>query len=212
MDRGDIRINDKRYKMRSSYKDKNYGAVLSSLVIGKRPENCVELGVLDGYSTIHIASALRFNQRAFGIDGRLYCWDLFDDYEYKHGNKEDVQKLLNVHQVTPIVTLTKGDAFKVAEQIQDNLIDFLHVDISNDGEILKKVMTIWNPKMKPFGIIAFEGGSEERDNVEWMIKYNKMPIRFVLKHNETIKSDFNVFVMKPFPSMTILQKKGLFSL
>jgi hypothetical protein len=155
---------------------------------------------------------LRFNERAFGIGGQLYCWDLFDDYEYKHGNQEDVQKLLDMHQVTPIVILTKGDAFKAAEQIRDNSVDFLHVDISNDGDTLKKVMTVWNPKLKPFGMIVFEGGSEERDNVEWMIKYNKIPIRFVLKHNETIKSDFNVFVMYPFPSMTILQKKGMFSL
>lgn len=87
--------------MRSSYKDKNYGAVLSSLVIGKRPELCVEFGVLDGYSTIHIASAIKFNRDSFGIDGQLWCWDLWDSYEYNRGSQEEVQERIDSYGLAP---------------------------------------------------------------------------------------------------------------
>ena len=108
MDRGD-------FKLRSSYKKNNYGSVLASLVIGKRPEMCVELGVLDGYSTIYIANALKFNEQAFGIDSRFYCWDLWDQYEYKHGNQEEVQKRLDDNGVAPFVQLSLGDGFESAK-------------------------------------------------------------------------------------------------
>lgn len=197
--------------MRSSYKENNYGAVLTALIIGKRPEMCIEVGVLDGYSTIHIASALRFNQEAFGVDGRLYCWDLFDAYEYKHGNKEDVQRRLDEHKVTPIVHLSQGDAFEVSRLVQESSVDFLHVDISNDGRTLKKVMDFWSHRMKPYGMIVFEGGSEERDQIEWMVKYDKEPIRAELISNKTIKESYNFYILEAFPSMTILQKRGIFS-
>ena len=197
--------------MRSSYKKNNYGSVLSSLIIGKRPEVCVELGVLDGYSTVHIASALKFNDKAFGVNGFLYCWDLWDTYEYKHGNKKKVEKLISEYKVTPIVQLSQGDGLEAAQMFPQGSVDFLHVDISNTGSTLKKVMDFWSHRMKPFGMIAFEGGSIERDNVEWMTKYDKPSIKDELESNQIIKKDFNYFVMSPFPSMTILQKKGIFS-
>jgi hypothetical protein len=204
MDRGD-------FKMRSSYKENNYGDVLSALVIGKRPEVCIELGVLDGYSTVHIGLALQFNRTAFGVDGFLECWDLWNQYEYKHGNKEEVQKTLDEYALTPYIKLFSGDAFEAAELYQDGAIDFLHVDISNDGETLKKVMEIWSHKMKPYGMIVFEGGSKERDQVEWMTKYNKPPIFEEIRNNELIREEFNYIIFTKFPSMTIFQRKGIFT-
>ena len=164
-------------KMRSSYKKNNYGSVLSSFVIGRKPQVCVELGVLDGYSTVHIATALKFNDQSFGVKGFLYCWDLWENYEYKHGNKRKVEKELSNYKVTPIVQLSHGDAFEATNFFPEISIDFLHVDISNDGDTLKKIMEVWDLKMKPFSTIVFEGGSEERDNIKWMIKYNKKSIR-----------------------------------
>lgn len=197
--------------MRSSYKKNNYGNVLSALVIGKRPEVCIELGVLDGYSTVHIAKALKFNERAYGVQGRLESWDLFDQYEYKHGYEKAVQTELDVWKVTPIVKLFQGDAFEAAQLYRRGVIDFLHVDLSNTGSTLRKVMQFWSHRLKPYGMIAFEGGSEERDNIEWMTKYDKPPIREELKTNEIITNEFNWYTMNAFPSLTILQRKGIFS-
>lgn len=194
--------------MRSSYEKNNYGDVLMSLIIGKRPETCVELGVLDGYSTTHIGLALQFNQTAFGVDGRLQCWDLWDQYEYKHGSKDEVQKTLGRYALTPYVELLSGDGIEAAQLYQKESVDFLHVDISNDGDTLKKVMQFWSHRMKPYGMIVFEGGSKERDQVEWMVKYNKPSIFEEIRNNETIKEEFNYMIFIKFPSITILQKKG----
>jgi len=194
--------------MRSSYKENNYGDVLLSLIIGKKPEMCVEVGVLDGYSTLHIARGLKFNKEVSGVEGKLWSWDLWDEYEYKHGNEDEVQKLIDDEGLTDFVNLSSGDAFDVSHIIASRTVDFLHVDISNNGNILKKVMNFWSHRLRECGIIAFEGGSEERDNIEWMVKYHKPKIREELKNNKIIKEDFGYYIMSAFPSMTIFQKKG----
>jgi predicted O-methyltransferase YrrM len=201
MDRGDL-------GMRSSYEENNYGSVLESLIVGLKPVDCVEIGVLDGYSALHIARGLKFNKEAFGVDGKLWCWDLWDDYVYNHGNQYEVQKLMDDNELSGFVKLNNGEAFETAHLIQYESVDFLHMDISNDGATLKKVMQFWSHRIKPCGMIAFEGGSEERDKIKWMINYNKIPIRDELKNNKIIENDFKYFTMTPFPSMTIFQKKG----
>ena len=194
--------------MRSSYKENNYGNILLSLIIGKKPKMCVELGVLDGYSTLHIARGLKFNKEVSGIDGKLWCWDLWDEYVYNHGNEDEVQKLIDGEELTDFVTLSSGDAFEIPHLVTYKTVDFLHVDISNDGITLKKVMNFWSHRLRECGIIAFEGGSEERDNIGWMNKYDKPKIREELKRNKIIEKDFKYYIMPAFPSMTIFQKKG----
>ena len=143
--------------MRSSYEENNYGSVLESLIVGLKPMDCVEVGVLDGYSALHIARGLKFNKEAFGIDGKLWCWDLWDDYVYNHGNQYEVQKLIDDNELSGFVKLNNGEAFETAHLIQYESVDFLHMDISNDGATLKKVMQFWSHRIKPCGMIAFEG-------------------------------------------------------
>ena len=46
----------------------------------------------------------------------------------------------------------------------------------------------------------FEGGSEERDNVEWMIKYNATPINSIKEQTNYQLLDSN------FPSLSIIKK------
>ena len=44
--------------------------------------------------------------------------------------------------------------------------------------------------------MIFEGGTEERDNIEWMLKYNKTPIN-------SIKEEINYVVLnESFPSVS----------
>ena len=47
--------------------------------------------------------------------------------------------------------------------------------------------------------MIMEGGSEQRDNVEWMIKYNKPQIQPVIKK-------YGLNVIGTFPSITIIKK------
>lgn len=189
--------------MRSSYKENNYGIVLRTLVLVHKPKLVVELGVLDGYSTFYIAHALRFNQNR-GIISQFFAYDLWDSYEYKHGNFQEVKEMLLLQGLSKFVYLKRGDAFEVAEIFEKKSIDFLHVDISNDGDKLIKTLDVWGDKLSDNGIIAFEGGSKERDE-GWIKEYNFKPIIEVL--SSSVMNDWIFQVLLPFPSMTLLWKK-----
>jgi predicted O-methyltransferase YrrM len=45
--------------MRSSYIDNNYKDIFNSLIKITQPDVCVELGVLDGFSTVAIGESLK---------------------------------------------------------------------------------------------------------------------------------------------------------
>lgn len=188
--------------MNSSYLQNNYGDVFYSVVTTYPPVIAVELGVLHGYSTIHIAKAIQHNKY-----GHLNSYDLFEDYQYNHGRLEEVQKELTDQGLQEFVTLNKGDAFKAYENYQDNTVHFLHVDLSNTGEILKKIFEQWDSKMVQGGIVLFEGGSEDRDKIEWMIKYNKPPIKPELENNKIINERYVYGTYLKYPSLTMFLKK-----
>lgn len=189
--------------IRSSYKENNYGMVFRSLILAHRPKIVVECGVLDGYSTINIAHALRFNY-SMGIESEFYAYDLWEEYEYKHGDLEDVQEKLIKQNLQSFVMLNEGDAFEVADVFQDGSVDFLHIDISNNGHKLLKTLKVWGNKLSKDGMISFEGGSEERDNVDWMVRYKFPSIREELLNNPEVGDKWGIQILKPFPSMTLL--------
>lgn len=192
--------------MRSSYQENNYGNVFRALILAHKPKLVVECGVLDGYSTFYIANALRFNVQR-GIKSEFFAYDLWEEYEYKHGDFEEVREMLEKQHLDGFVNLTEGDAFEVAEVFDDNSVDFLHMDISNHGDKLLKTLDVWSDKISKDGIIAFEGGSKERDNVEWMVKYGFPSIREELINNPIVYNNWDIQIFDPFPSMTLLYKK-----
>jgi hypothetical protein len=77
----------------------------------------------------------------------------------------------------------------------------MHLDISNTGDIISQTYNALQDKIKNGSIILFEGGSEERDNVEWMVKYKATPINL-------IKSQTNYQVTDPnFPSISVIKNE-----
>ena len=192
----------------SSYKKNNYGLVLGNIVLKNKPACLVELGVLHGYSTSFIAQALKEIKKLTGVSGRFDAYDLFEDYPYKHGVQTIVQTMLRENEVDGFVNLYKGDAYKVHKNYQDKQVDFLHVDISNNGQVVRDILELWHNKIRHGGIIVFEGGSEERDNIEWMKKYNKSSIKKELETNPIIAKHYTYTVHNPFPSITVLIKNN----
>ena len=193
--------------MRSSYKENSYGNVFRALILAHQPRIIVECGVLDGYSTMHIAHALRFNHSRGIPMAEFYAYDLWEEYEYKHGDLEEVENMLKSKDLLDYVMLNEGDAFEVAEAFDPATVDFLHIDISNNGEKVAEAVRAWGDKISPTGIIAFEGGSEERDKVEWMIKYKFPSIRYELFNNPIITKKWDMQIFKTFPSMTLMWRK-----
>lgn len=193
--------------MRSSYIENDFGQLLYLYMLNLKPVNCVELGVLDGYSTLHIAKGLEEMDKRWGIKSFFHAYDLFDEYAYKHGSKEEVKKLLEDNGVAKYVDLRKGDAFTVHQFYENDSIEFLHLDISNTGETIEKYVELWHPKIRGRGIVCIEGGSEERDNVDWMKKYNHPSIKKAISSSPIINRWYIYGTYFRFPSMTVMMKK-----
>ena len=184
--------------MKSSYQQNNYDELFSALVAVHKPKVIVECGVLNGFSLLAMVES---------SDPRsdIFAYDLFEDYEFKHGQQKEVQNLLDVN-FHKNVKLVKQDAIEAARNHEDKSVDFLHIDISNHYENLAKMFDVWMPKVKVDGLMLFEGGSKERDNVEWMKKHKKRKIsKFIYEYLVDCYM-FEFVTMLPFPSLTICRK------
>lgn len=193
-------------KLYSSYADNNYGEVFETLVKQHDVRKVVELGVLYGYSTIHLATGLAANKKRTGVNGHLDAYDLWESYPYRHTTMTDTQAIINENGLQDYITLNKGDAFEAHNNHADGSVCLLHVDISNTGETIRKIMHHWHSKIRDNGFILFEGGSVERDKIEWMVKYNKPPLRHELFTNPVIEASYKITIDDRFPSLTVLHK------
>jgi len=193
--------------MRSSYAANHYDQMFRALVEGFKPKLTVELGILDGYSLVAMADGLKRNLEASQGMGMVEAYDLFEDYPYKHGTKEGVEALLAEFGLKDFVQITKADAMTVHERYSANSVNLLHVDLSNTGDTVHQIMTDWDSKMQVGGLILFEGGSEERDQVEWMVKYQKPPIKTAIEDDPILNSKYVYATYLKFPSLTTCLKK-----
>ena len=57
-------------------------------------------------------------------------------------------------------------------------------------------------KLKKNGILLLEGGSKERDNIEWMIKYKKPKINNIINK---YKNKYEIITIGTVPSITIIK-------
>jgi hypothetical protein len=170
--------------MKSSYSANEIGEDITNIVSELRPRVSYEFGVYEGYSTLAI---LRGISQRWGIRQAAYlnAFDLWEDYEYNHGDLEEVRGRLYEYDVYGQLYIDKGDFYEWIKDMPPH-IDFLHLDISNDGDVIETAV-----EGLPSGThLLFEGGSDERDNVDWMIKYNKRPIQSIKYKYEIINNKF----------------------
>ena len=185
----------------SSYKINKYNVFFDWIIKSYKPKICYEFGILNGYSTISIANSLK--EINFG---HLYSCDLFEEYPYKNSKYLEFKEKIKNYDLEKFCTIEKIDVFDKINSIEDNSVDFVHFDISNDGEKVIKFLKLIFLKLKKNGIILFEGGSKERDEIEWMKKFNKLKISNVFD-DKFFKENYNFYVFTPFPSITICSKK-----
>jgi hypothetical protein len=121
---------------------------------------------------------------------------------------EEVQKLLVEARLSEFVTLYKKDAYEVYKDYEQESVCMLHVDISNDGDVLNKIMEQWHTKLSMGGMLLFEGGSAERDEIEWMKKYQKKPIKPVIESHEILNKWYIYATYNAFPSLSVFIRKG----
>ena len=150
----------------SSYNANDIGRTLYDIVRTEQPKIVVEFGILYGYSTVCMAQAVRDN----GF-GKILAYDMFDDYPYNHGERDIAIHNLEYYNLNSVVDVNELDFYEWLENPCE--FDLLHFDISNDGGTLKHVESkLWS-QIANGATILFEGGSFDRDHINWMQKYNK---------------------------------------
>lgn len=183
-------------EIKSSYKNSlNYKDIFKTICF--MHQNCkkiVEIGILDGYSLKTIADSV---SNICQID----AYDIFDDF---NGNRANKEKLNNIFTPYTNVNILYGDFYNLVNTFDNNSIDILHIDIANNGNIYEYVFNNYINKIKNNGIIVLEGGSNERDNIEWMNKYNYPKMKPIL---EQFSSTYNILTIGNIPSITIITKK-----
>jgi predicted O-methyltransferase YrrM len=157
-------------EIESSYGENDIGKTLYDLVLEHKPRKIIEFGILYGYSTVVMAMALD----EIG-EGHIYAHDLFEDYSFKHGTMQQVQGNIDRYGLGDYVTLSKNNFDEWLAQPED--FDFLHVDVSNKGDTIDRLYGAVKDQIARGAIVVFEGGSEERDSVEWMTKFHEKKIR-----------------------------------
>ena len=181
----------------SSWRDHLYDQLFYGIVLGLRPEICVELGTLSGYSAYCMATALK----DLGY-GTLDCYDLWESYPYNHVPMSEARRNLKGLPVN----LHKEDCGLVYAHYLTGTVDLLFVDISNDGYVYEKILSDWYEKLSDKAIVIMEGGANSRDKVGWMKDYKKIPIRKALS-SRFITQHYDYVVWDYFPGITILRKK-----
>jgi predicted O-methyltransferase YrrM len=181
--------------MISSYNNKiNFGDIISSITFLKNPKKIVECGILEGYSL----DKFILNS---DTDTQIDAYDIFDKFHGNHAIKDKIIKQFSPHKN---VNIEYGDFYNVFKLHENKSIDILHIDIANNGDVYEFMFQNYVDKLKDDGIILMEGGSEERDNIEWMIKYNKSKIKPVLKK---YSENYDIKIIGKIPSITIIKKK-----
>ena len=180
-----------KYNMNSSYNNfLNYGDLLKSIIFLKNPKSILEIGILDGYS-------LKIFGDNSNKDTKIEAYDIFDDFNGNHGNKEQLIDKFKEHNN---ITIQYGDFYELHNS--KDMYDIIHIDIANNGDVYEFSIEHYLPKLNTNGLLILEGGSEQRDNVEWMIKYNKSKIQPILeKYNDTL----DIKIIGTFPSITLIK-------
>jgi len=174
--------------MNTSYNNNiTYGDLIEGITYSINPKNIVEIGILEGYSLEHFA-------KSSNSDTIIKAYDIFGEFNGNHAIKNKlVEQFTKYHNVS----INYGDFYKLHDKLGS--CDIIHIDIANNGDVFEYAIKNYLPKLSEKGIMILEGGSEERDDVEWMTKYNKPKIHPIIKK-------YNLKVLGTFPSITVVRK------
>ncbi len=180
--------------MESSYEKNNFREDFKEIVHSSRAGFIVEFGIGNGYS---LKCWLDFSAD-FCI---IHAYDLFDEFKYNHANYQEIKQKF---QTRAKVEIRSGNFYKQDLDYNVEEIDILHVDIANDGDVYQFAVENWMSKISKRGAMVLEGGSKDRDEVEWMNKYNKRKINPYL---QSIADQYHITTIEKFPSITIIRHK-----
>jgi|UniRef100_A0A6C0CWL7 predicted O-methyltransferase YrrM len=179
--------------MNSSYINSvEYKDIFDTILYLNKPKNILEIGILDGYSLELFAK--------YNTNTKIKAYDIFEEF---NGNHPDKEKLLTYFKDYTNVSINYGNFYELYNTL-NSTYDIIHIDIANNGDVYEYAIENYLSKLNNNGILLLEGGSKERDRVEWMKKYSKPQIQPVLCK---YKNDYNILTIGTVPSVTLIQKK-----
>ena len=94
--------------MKSSYISKiDFGDVIATLVFMINPKRIVEFGILEGFSLSRMVESC-------DDDCKIDAYDIFDEFNGNHGNKEELTESFKEYNN---VTIRYGDFYELDNQL-----------------------------------------------------------------------------------------------
>lgn len=183
--------------VKSSYNinELSYQDLFKTICQIHKPKRIIEFGILDGFSLKIFADNTK-------KDTIIEAYDIFKKFNGNSASKTIINKFSSY----PNLKIKEGDFYTKYKSFELNSIDLLHIDIANNGYVYQFTINHYLPLISKNGLIILEGGSKERDNVEWMIKYNKPSIVNIIEKIKINNPELNINVIGKYPSVTIITK------
>lgn len=142
--------------------------MLIRLIVNNKLTALIEIGVFGGSSLIPQAMALKYNDagKIYGIDP--WTKDAALEHMFDNANKEwwgslDLRKIyehcctnIALYGLDQFVALLPDKAENVVDQFADGSIDLLHIDGNHSEELSYKDATLYLPKVRSGGFVAFD--------------------------------------------------------
>jgi predicted O-methyltransferase YrrM len=152
--------------------------ILYNIILTFKPKTIIEFGTEHGGTAIVMGLALKELKETENHVGKIFTFDTFN-YQAKGeiGSSPQFQHAKqNIENYNPsvkeFIEVNQGDFFEFNDN-PNKQYDLLYFDIDNDGDKLLEMYEKNISNIEQGSIVIFEGGSEIRDNVPWMIQKNK---------------------------------------
>ena len=156
--------------------------ILYSIVLDIKPTTVIEYGTEHGGTAIVMGLALKQLYEEEQHKGIIHTYDTFEKQSKgeigSSPNYNSAISNINNYGLQEYVKVDYGDFFEFCDR-PNKKFDLLYFDIDNDGE---KVLEMYNgclDNIKEGSVVIFEGGSQIRDDVEWMNLLNKVKINSI---------------------------------
>ena len=130
----------------------NFDNIYTDVVNQFNNAEFVEIGTWKGKSAVYMAERIK-------LSGKNIKFHTIDLFEYSPGCGSTSSSFLNevivnIEPVKDYINIIKGKSYEVADNFEDDSLDFVFIDGDHRYKGVKKDLEAWYPKIKDSGIIA----------------------------------------------------------
>lgn len=183
---------------------------LYALILQFKPKKIIEYGTEYGGTSIIMSLALKQLKEEENHIGKIYTYDTFEDQSKgeigSSPRLELAKKNLSSPFIKDFVEVNKGNFWEFCKS-KNKDFDLLYFDIDNDGDKVLEMYEGCKENIKEGSIILFEGGSNTRDSVTWMVNLKKRKINDIKK-----KVNYTLLTPDQKYSLSIIYNPKLYNL